>query len=249
MRSLEDLESPVGIENLNKIPRIQKRNPLFGRSSVRMRVQSQDAVRMKNLFLIGETIYLRTLEEDDCEGSYPYWLNDQVVCRGNSHGSFPYSREDARKFVRQLACRTQSLVLAIVTKEEDRHIGNISLDEITHFNRSAEIAILIGDKDYWGKGVGKEASRLVLDHGFLSLNLHRVICGTFANNHAMKKLALFLGMLEEGMLREAVYKSGRWLDILMFGVLQVEYLEKFHPNRLGNRIPDPPRFEKDSDVQ
>ena len=186
---------------------------------------------MTNPFLVGEMIYLRALEEADCEGPYPGWLNDQIVCQGNSHGVFPYTRDDARKFVTSKAGQSQSLVLAIVSKEEDRHIGNVSLDAIASINRSAEFAILIGDRDYWHRGIGREAAWLLLDHGFLRLNLHRVFCGTFADNQAMKRLALSLGMEEEGRLRSAVYKSGRWVDILMYGMLQEEYLRKFHPDR------------------
>jgi len=110
-----------------------------------------------------------------------------------------------------------------VLREDDRHVGNIALQEINWVNRSAEFAILIGDRTAWGNGYGRDAARLLLDHGFNALNLHRVHCGTFEDNETMQRLALYLGMREEGRRREAAFKDGRYVDILEFGVLGNEY--------------------------
>ena len=64
-------------------------------------------------------------------------------------------------------------------------------------------------------------------HGFLALNLHRIACGTFADNRAMLRLAAYLGMHEEGRRREAAFKAGRYIDVIEFGVLDNEFREKF----------------------
>ena len=193
---------------------------------------------MKDPFLVGEAIYLRPISESDCDGAYPDWLNDYIVCQGNSHGTFPYTRDEARRFVASASSREDSLVLAIVTRDGDRHIGNASLDSIHRINRSATFGILIGDRGDWGKGIGREVGRMLLDHGFLTLNLHRISCGTFENNRAMQRLALSLGMKEEGRRRAAVYKAGRWLDVLEYGILQEEYLQETRPRSMNGKIAD-----------
>ena len=59
-----------------------------------------------------------------------------------------------------------ALVLAMVLREDDRHIGNISLQAIDWIDRSAEFAILLGDRTAWGKGYSKEAAYLICLHGF-----------------------------------------------------------------------------------
>lgn len=87
---------------------------------------------------------------------------------------------------------------------------------------------LSGDKTCWGKGYGKEAARLICEHGFQALNLHRISCGTLDNNTAMSKLAESLGMVEEGRRRQAAYKHGRYVDIIEYGVLKSEYVARFH---------------------
>lgn len=179
-------------------------------------------------FLIGKEIYLRPLVEGDSEGPYPRWFNDAAVCRGNMHHIFPYTAEDARGYIQQANSGRHHLVLAIVRREDDAHIGNIALDRIDYINRIAELTIVIGDKTCWGKGYGKEAARLICDHGFLVLNLNRIACGTFEDNVAMRKLAECLGMIEEGRRRQAVYKLGRYTDVVEYGVLRNEYVARFN---------------------
>lgn len=170
-------------------------------------------------FLEGQRIYLRGLTDADASGDYPAWLNDAEVSRGNSHHVFPYSREAALDYIRQIRQSATSLALAIVLREDHRHIGNITLQSIHPIYRSAEFAVLIGDKAGWGKGYGLEAGRLVCRHGFEALNLHRIYCGTFADNVGMIGLAHALGMKEEGRRREAAFKEGKYIDIIEFGLL------------------------------
>ena len=87
------------------------------------------------------------------------------------------------------------LVLAVVCRKDGLHIGNIGLVGIDYISRAAEFTVVIGDRVHWGKGLGKEAARLLCDHAFLSLNLNRISCGTFENNVAMCKLAAYLGIV------------------------------------------------------
>ncbi|HEY9102739.1 GNAT family protein [Chitinimonas sp.] len=174
-------------------------------------------------FLQGPRIYLRALADSDADGAYPGWLNDAEVCAGNSHHVFPYGREAALDFIRASRQRQDSLTLAIMLTVEQRHVGNISLNQIHARHRSAEFAILLGDRSAWGKGVGEEAGRLLLQHGFDALGLHRVHCGTFADNAGMIGLARKLGMREEGRRVEAAWKDGRFVDVIEFAVLRNEF--------------------------
>lgn len=174
-------------------------------------------------FLQGERLYLRPLTEKDCENDYVMWLNDEQVCHGNSHHVFPYTFESSLEYVRYANQTRDNLILAIVSNDNDKHVGNIALQDIHRVYRSAEFTILLGDKEVWGKEYGKEAGRLLCSHGFAALNLNRIGCGTFENNVAMQKLAAHLGMKEEGRRRQAAFKDGKYLDVIEYGVLKVEY--------------------------
>jgi ribosomal-protein-alanine N-acetyltransferase len=174
-------------------------------------------------FLEGKRVYLRALVESDATGAYPGWFNDEEVCRGNGHHIFPYTAEAALAYIRHAAESRDNLILAIIRREDHHHIGNIALQGIHPVYHSANLSIVIGDKSAWGQGYAKEAMRLLCDHGFRALNLHRIACGTFEDNEAMKRLALSVGMQEEGRRRQAAFKQGRYLDVIEFGVLKNDY--------------------------
>jgi RimJ/RimL family protein N-acetyltransferase len=180
--------------------------------------------RINEAFLEGERIYLRPLREEDAAGEYPHWLNRAEVCRGNSHHRHPFTAQQALEYIRCSRTSKIDLVLAIVMKNNALHIGNIALQSINTVDRTAELSILLGSQEHWGRGYGREAARLICRHGFLSLNLHRIACGTFANNPAMQKIAEGLGMRREGLRRQAAFKSGAYLDVVEYGVLKDEFM-------------------------
>jgi len=178
-------------------------------------------------FLESEDIYLRPLEINDADGPYVGWFNDAEVCSGNAHHIYPYTRQAAIEYIEHAQNFGNELIFAIVQKADNRHIGNVKLKRINSVARSAEFAIVIGEKDCWGKGYSKQVARLMLDHAFFTLNLNRVYCGTYDTNIAMRKLAEYLGMQEEGCRRKAAFKDNRYLDVIEYGVLREEYIEKF----------------------
>lgn len=178
---------------------------------------------MADIFLPGKKISLRVLTEADLGGPSAGWLNDPEICRYNSHTRFPVNQTELKRYLQTAKKSSNLQVLAIVTNRGKKHIGNISLQSINFVDRSAEIAIIIGDKNYWRKGIGFEAWSLAIRYGFERLNLHRLYCGTSAANVAMQRLADKLGMKKEGRRREALYKDGKYYDIIEYGLLKKEY--------------------------
>lgn len=175
------------------------------------------------MFLEGKSVYLRGLLPEDGEGDYWKWFNDREVCRFNSHHVFPYSPGKARDYIEYAQKTRDALILAMVRKSDNLHIGNISLQDIHPTSRSADFAIVIGNKQGWGKGYSRESGVLLINHGFNALNLHRITCGTTEENVPMQKLAVSLGFLLEGTRRQAAYKNGRYVDVLEYGLLRAEW--------------------------
>lgn len=169
--------------------------------------------------LEGERIYLRPLELRDADGAYPSWLNNPEVCLYNSHGDTLYTREMAQSYIESVTDNPSYAVFAICLRENDRHIGNITLQQISAKNRNAEFAVLIGEPSVYGKGIGYEAGTLLVDYAFNALKLHRLYCGTHAQNSAMQTLALKLGMSEEGRRHEAIFKNGKFADVVEYGLI------------------------------
>jgi ribosomal-protein-alanine N-acetyltransferase len=178
---------------------------------------------MNNPFIIGEKIYLRPLDLNDLNGNYINWLNDPIVTLQNSHHLFPNSKIDLENYIRNAYVSNDKLPLAIVDINNDKHIGNISLVDINYINRRANWGLVIGEKEYWGKGVAKEASILILKHAFETLNIKRIFSGTTEKNIGGQKLMEAVGMIREGISRKHIYKNGEYLDIVNYGVLKEEF--------------------------
>src|SRR5918993_2648573 len=125
---------------------------------------------MINPFLIGEKLYLRPLSIEDVDGNYQGWLNDPELNLKNSHHVFPYTKDDLINYVKDAFRNRDKLPLAIVDKNDDVHVGNISLNNIDFVNSRSDWGIIIGEREYWKKGFAKEAAFLLLRHAFDNLN-------------------------------------------------------------------------------
>ena len=178
---------------------------------------------MINPFLTGEKIYLSPLTVNDLSDKYIAWLNDAEVCKDNAHATFPNNETKARAYVESVQKSQHDLVFAIRLTANGDHVGNVSLQGINWVNNSAELAIIIGDKAAWGKGVGYECYKLLLDYAFNTLNLNRVSSGQTLRNKAMIKICEKAGMKQEGVLREFLFKNGEYLDLAVYSILKKEY--------------------------
>jgi len=170
-------------------------------------------------FLSDELILLEPLERVHIDGNYRNWFNDPEVVRQNSHGRFPMTQRKLESYVTSTESNMSLLVLAVILREQQVHVGNISLQNIDWVDRNAEIAFILGEQKYRGKGIMFRAGQLLIQHAFNSLNLHRIYCGTLDSNISMKKLAIKLGMREEGRRQDAVYKHGQYIDVVEFGMI------------------------------
>jgi len=181
---------------------------------------------VKNPFLISKSIYLSPLTKDDISQDYVSWLNDPEVCTHNSHATFPNTITKTLSYIDSIEKSKMEIVFAIRWRKNNDHIGNISVQNINWVNRSAEIAILIGNKNYWNKGVGSEAYKLLIDYGFNILNLNRISSGLAITNDGMIKVCEKNRMKKEGLLREVLYKDGRYIDATIYSILLKDYKKK-----------------------
>lgn len=176
---------------------------------------------MKNAFLIGPTIYLRPLEVDDAPTFLP-WINDPEVTRTLKIYR-PMNRHAEEMFLRDLYRDECQLTLGIASRAGDALLGSVSLAQVDLKNRHASLGIFIGDTSAWGRGHGREAMSLMLDHAFETLNLNRVWLHVYEYNERAIRLYTRLGFKTEGVLRHDRYHGGRYWDTLTLGLLREEW--------------------------
>ena len=102
-------------------------------------------------------------------------------------------------------------------------VGTIGLLSIDRKNSKAEYYIAMGETGYKGKGVAKEASRLILEYGFEKLGLNRIYLFTEAENIAAQKLFEKVGFVREGVIRQDVFSRGAFADRIAYGVLREDW--------------------------
>lgn len=174
-------------------------------------------------FIDGERVFLRTLVPEDASESYLHWLNDPEVLRYRGPKAFPSSIEDLRRYLESVPTRGD-LHLAVCERATKRHIGNVSLNNILWVHRHAELSIMIGVRDAWKKGYGRETIALLTDHGFRNMGLNRLWAES--PNPAFNACMHHLGWSHEGTKREAFLLDGRFVDIECFGILAREHFAR-----------------------
>jgi len=175
---------------------------------------------MKVHFLSGSRVYLRPLGRADARAMLP-WVNNPEVTRTLLIHR-PTNLEGEEKFIERLSEDDTMVGLGIVEKAGDRLVGATSLMQIDTRSRHAQFGILIGDSADWGKGFATEATRLIVDYGFDTLNLHRVWLHVTADNAAGIRVYEKVGFRHEGVLRDALFTGGRYVDLVAMGILRGE---------------------------
>jgi RimJ/RimL family protein N-acetyltransferase len=104
-------------------------------------------------------------------------------------------------------------------------IGNSGFFNVDWRVRSAELGIVIGDKAYWNQGYGTQAMRLLVHHGFTTLNLNRIFLRVYEDNPRAVRAYEKAGFFQEGRMRQGEYHDGRYLDVLLMSVLKFEWKE------------------------
>jgi RimJ/RimL family protein N-acetyltransferase len=158
------------------------------------------------------------------------WYSDPEVARLTRYQDGPMRAEEIERFFASRALGPESLSLAIHLRDSNRLIGTCALSQLDHENGSALFHITIGEKDTWGRGHGTEATRLLLDHAFGTLSLHRIGLSVFSFNERAIRSYLSCGFVMEGRAREAIWRDGRWWDEITMSVLHSDWLAMQEPS-------------------
>ena len=180
---------------------------------------------MNDIFLDGGDIYLRALNENDIQGNSYSWSNDPIVTKFRNRGIFPNTLEKQEKYYRSLIDSDTDVIFAIIEKVTCQHIGCVRLQGINWVHSSTELGIVIGEKDFWGKGYGKVAWNLITHYGFDFLNLHHIYAVIFKENTASIKSAEASGFRIDGELRDMFFKNGKYHSALFMSVLKNEFIK------------------------
>jgi diamine N-acetyltransferase len=174
--------------------------------------------------IYGGRIRLRGVEKADVP-KFHEWINDPDVNEGLAV-YLPMSMADEEGWLERASRSEQSekpLAIEMRDRQDWRLIGNCGFFNIEWTHRAAEFGIMIGEKSVWNKGYGTETVKLILQHGFETLNLNRIYLRVYSTNPRARRAYEKAGFVLEGTMREGVYKHGGYADIHIMSVLRSEW--------------------------
>ncbi|WP_336322562.1 GNAT family protein [Streptomyces lavendofoliae] len=173
--------------------------------------------------LTGDRVVLRPPTEQDADVVAGILADPEVlVFTGTPAGTPPPSPDFLRTWYGTRAARSDRLDLALVDRASGEMVGELVLNEWDEHNRSCNFRTLIGPRGR-DRGLGTEAIRLLLAHGFEGLGLNRISLSVYAFNPRAIRVYEKVGFVREGVEREVLLHEGRWIDALTMSVLAREW--------------------------
>ncbi len=170
----------------------------------------------------GNKVRIRAVEQTDLD-EIMKWVNDPEVI-DNLLMRYPMSRYLEEKWMEKALDTSDMREKTFTIETKDGvYLGGIGLHKINWENRNAEVGIVIGKKEYWGKGYGTDAMLTILEFAFTHMNLHRVYLEVYDFNTRGIRSYEKCGFKKEGALRDDRYSRGKYHDTIIMGILKEEF--------------------------
>jgi len=183
-------------------------------------------MKLQVKFVEGEKVYLRPVEENDLHLFYFGKNNPQV--RETLFLFYPMTFEQVKIEIASQTNTRENLLFTIIEKEKDEPVGLTSFVRIDYVSRMATFFLAIWNPEYWSKGYGTEATKLMVEYGFEILNLNRIQLHVAVENKNAIRAYEKCGFKIEGTLREAMYHQNRYCDFHLMAILRSEFYQMKH---------------------
>jgi RimJ/RimL family protein N-acetyltransferase len=175
-------------------------------------------------FLEGEKVYLRPVEEGDA--ALVYFGKNNSAVRETLFLFAPMTLDQVRQELTSWSTSKEIMLFTICSRESDEAVGQTAFVRIDYVSRAAVFYIAIYDPQYWAKGFGGEATRLMVHYAFDILNLNRIQLHVCCDNEHGVQAYRRAGFQIEGTLRQAMYHHDRYIDFYVMAILRSEYYDQ-----------------------
>lgn len=173
--------------------------------------------------LRGDLVYLAPLQREDIP-LYVKWFQDlELQYLLFAQAVFPLTEKDETEWYERTITDHHAIQFSIRTVQDDTVIGTGGFHYIENRMHFSEVGLSIGDRNYWGRGYGTEAMRLLLGYGFYELNLHRIELRVYSYNQRAIRSYEKIGFQHEVTERQSLYRDGQYHDVLVMGLLRSEW--------------------------
>lgn len=171
--------------------------------------------------ITGKKTRIRALEPGDRDRLVS-WRNDRNIQDQLIGWHWPTAPENEEDWLKAIRNDQKNKRFAIEA-DDGKHIGNIGVYDIDWISRQCGFGLFIGDHNYLGKGYANDASQALLSFTFSEIGMHRVWVYILESNKPSRSHFERLGFQHEGLLREHNFRDGKFVDVVVMGLLNTEF--------------------------
>ena len=181
-----------------------------------------------NKIIEGQFIRLKAISEDDALEVYRWRTSESGMYLNQPSG---YDVESQRQWIKNKAHSESEINFIIYSKESNEKVGMISILDIDNKNKRAEVGRLLLDVKYLNVSnpFGLEALKITYDIVLNKWGLNKIYGSISSANENMIKLQRYLGMEEEGVLRNHLLYNGNLVDLHLFSLFAAQINSKYLP--------------------
>ncbi|HAA84884.1 MAG TPA: N-acetyltransferase [Kosmotogaceae bacterium] len=172
--------------------------------------------------LESQRLVLREYGKQDIPTVWEYWNDPDVKRCLMRDVPFPIRKEDEKKWYQELGEKGYRYNFAIERKQDRKYIGGCAILDLSWSNRYGTIAIFLG-RDYWSKGYGSEAVKILSRFMFKEMALNRVELVVLAFNRRAIRAYEKAGFVLEGISRDRVFRDGKYCNQYYMSILSNEF--------------------------
>jgi len=173
--------------------------------------------------LRGEKVRLTALGEGDLEVLERWHEDDEFLRLFDSNPAAPRPKASLKKWIEEAEEASDTFLFAVRALADDALLGIALIEDIEWSNQQGWLSIGLGNRSTWGKGYGKDATRLLVGFAFRELNLYRLSLTVFDYNVRAISLYEAIGFRREGTFREFGNRDGKRYDLVLYGLLRTEW--------------------------
>lgn len=172
----------------------------------------------------GSMINFRLVNQEDLR-IIRDWRNAQGIREYNTQFTL-LDMLNQIKWFKQVSNKNSDRIMFMIVNKKSKPIGICGLIKIDKENQSGDIAIILGNQQIHGRGIGTEALNMLLKYGFEKLQLHRIEAEVFSFNEISIKLFTKLFFEHDATKRDSLWRNGQWWDVHIFSLLKRDYESK-----------------------
>lgn len=180
------------------------------------------------LELKGDSIYLKKLDKEHLEEYWESMDNSSVEAMIFTGTQQIFNKSDIERYLENISQDNSRIDFLIISKESNKIVGEVVINNIYRNDRNSNIRILINRKEDFSKGYGSQALILALNYGFGMLNLHRIELEVFPFNERAIHVYEKIGFVREGIKRHGCYFNSKYYDMIAMSILEDEFREKYN---------------------